>query len=494
MFRRKTTRWQGSIGKRSLFGGRNADTIKLPKSTLHRTPALRLKKTRTSEHASGNQSDQPRVSRPFASSLFRNRFKRGQSRPSPRVREVPHRRGNRLALTIANALLTCSIVLFWPAAMGTVEHSRDQIWGVDQAGIQRIVAKYLDSGTLPDVISSPELPGESNRLYYNIDPDLQAAIESELAKYQPDYGMAVAMDAETGKILAMADIQRDGNGQHNLNLQSTYPAASVFKTVTAAAAIDLGKADATTVIPYNGKRTTLYKKNVLKHQNNKWTRHEPLSEAYAKSANAAFARLGLYTVGGEKLLEYSDRFDFNGPLDADMPVGASSIEMDPAEPWSVAETAAGYTRGTNMSPIHGAMLAATIANDGVMPSARLIDAVTDEHGIILYESDDSRPHRVISAKAASEMRKLMRQTVISGSARKSFRGFDKNFGDIEVGGKTGSLTGFTPKGKYDWFVGYATDGERKLAFAVLCINKDYWYVKSTLLARKLVESYFSEKG
>ena len=85
----------------------------------------------------------------------------------------------------------------------------------------------------------------------------------------------------------------------------------------------------------------------------------------------------------------------------------------------------------------------------------------------------------------------MRETVLNGSAQKSFQGFSQgNYGDVEVGGKTGSLSGLRPKGKYDWFVGYAQRGDKKLAFASLCINEAYWYVKSSYIARKAVEHFF----
>ena len=120
---------------------------------------------------------------------------------------------------------------------------------------------------------------------------------------------------------------------------------------------------------------------------------------------------------------------------------------------------------------------------------RVIDAVTDDHGIILYEADPPLSEQVISAETAKEMRELMHETIVSGSARKAFRKFKHK--SVKAGGKTGSLTGFHPKGKYDWFVGYATDGDRKLAYAVLCINKEFWYVKSSQLARDMIDDYFS---
>ncbi len=392
---------------------------------------------------------------------------------------------------MSNAVLAFGIALFWPAAMGTVDHSRNQIWGLDQTGVKIALAEYFRRDERPDTLALPNIPQKTGQIHYHIDQDLQLAVEKELEKHRPDFGMVVAMDAETGRILAMADSRRDGSQHSNMNLKATYPAASVFKTVTAAAAIDLGKVNANTVLPYNGKSTTLYKKHVLNHNNNKWTRHESLQKSFSKSVNTVFARLGVYTVGGDQLLEYADRFAFNQPVGSDLPLEPSTTEMNPEENWSVAETASGYTRGTNISPVHGAMLAATIINDGRMATPRIIDAVTDGNGIILYESEPGQDKRVIKPETAGEMRKLMRQTVKTGSASKHFRRLDKRLKSLEVGGKTGSLTGFHPKGKYDWFIGYASDGDRKLAFAVLCINQEFWYVKSAFLARRLIENYFS---
>jgi membrane peptidoglycan carboxypeptidase len=91
---------------------------------------------------------------------------------------------------------------------------------------------------------------------------------------------------------------------------------------------------------------------------------------------------------------------------------------------------------------------------------------------------------------ASKLNSLMQATVAKGSARKSFRKFRR--GELEhalVGGKTGSLTGFHPRGRYDWFVGFGQLGDRKIAYAALCINKEKWYVKSARLARELLEFY-----
>ena len=89
----------------------------------------------------------------------------------------------------------------------------------------------------------------------------------------------------------------------------------------------------------------------------------------------------------------------------------------------------------------------------------------------------------------------MRETVRRGSARKSFGNFFKgDFEDLDVGGKTGSLTGRMPAGKYDWFVGYAMQGDKRVSYASLTINKEFWTVKAHYVARKFIEAVFSNDG
>ena len=87
----------------------------------------------------------------------------------------------------------------------------------------------------------------------------------------------------------------------------------------------------------------------------------------------------------------------------------------------------------------------------------------------------------------------MEQTIIGGTSRKSFRPLvrDRRFREIEMGGKTGHLTGDNPKGRVDWFIGYAVDDEnKKLAVAAITINKKFWTVKSSYIGQFMFRTYF----
>jgi len=388
------------------------------------------------------------------------------------------------------AALTTSVA--WPVSLSGLEYTREQIWGVDQAMVAQALDQHVRDGSLPTSLElSTGNKSYNSKIQYSIDPKLQGTVQRLLRKYGPDYGAFVALEPETGRVLAMASYNRAGRDVGNLALQNTFPAASVFKVVTAAAAIDQGKANYATVLPFNGKSTSLYKSNVLKHKTTKWTRKPTLRSAFAKSINTVFARLGIYQIGSETLEEYAHRFGFNNDINGDIPVNPGTTAIDHDDDWSVAEAASGYTRSNTMSPLQGAMIAATIVNDGKMVKPYLVESVNNEHGILLYAAEPEKFNQVVSSRTASQMRILMRETVKSGSARKSFRKFFKgDMAQADVGGKTGTLNGFQPKGTYDWFVGYGEVNGKKIAYAAMCINVEKWYVKSSNLARMVLESYF----
>ena len=402
----------------------------------------------------------------------------------------------RPALWVLVSLTLVGGMLSSPRHLDSMEWQRRDIWGLDRPVISRAISSAVRDNQYPRQIT---VTNQDRRLpatvHYNFDPELQQSVTAVFDHYGPDYGMFVAVNPENGDVLALVNHRRDSRPASNFALHATYPSASVFKLVTASAAIDLGKVDTTTVIPFNGKTTSLYRKNVLHHKNNQWTRKLPLTTSFAKSVNTVFGRLGLEHVGGKALIDYASRFGFNQDLGGDFAVDRSQTRLDPENDWSVAETASGYTSETTMSPVHGALLAASAINGGRLVQPSLIDAITDENGIVLYANDEPVSRRVISEDTARQLRTMMADTVVHGTARSFFKGFfNGNLSDIEVGGKTGTLSGTKPRGMYDWFVGYASRGERKLAYAVLCINQDFWYVKSTYVARKAIEHYFADQG
>ncbi|RYZ73371.1 MAG: penicillin-binding protein [Proteobacteria bacterium] len=341
-----------------------------------------------------------------------------------------------------------------------------------------------------------KIDGDETLVYpeYTIHTKLQDEMLSLFKSYRPDYGAFVAMDAKTGRVLSLISYNLNDTAiTDHLALRATFPSASVFKVVTAAAAIAEKKLHPDSIVSFSGRAHTLYKSAIFKERANRWTRTMTLKEAFAKSVNTVFGKIGVFNLGPSELKNYADKFGFNRPVRSDLPFepGKSFATEDP---WEVAETASGFTKQNRMSPLQGALIAASIVNDGIMMSPYVVDRLKDADGKVVHLGLPEPSETVIDPATAAQMRELMRETVASGTSRVSFRGFSKSrFSFVDVGGKTGSLTGDEPKGKYDWFVGYAQAGEDRIAFATLTISREFWKVKSAYLTRRAIETLFRER-
>ena len=399
------------------------------------------------------------------------------------------------------ALVTCTVILFarngrtsgdrGPAMVGEFSGP----YAINKALISAQIGAAIRSNDFPDAIDLSLDGGTQHALVdYTLDESSQEWMEKTVAQYNPDYAAFVAMDARTGRVLALVSSSASEPNTANLTMRASFPAASIFKVVTASAALDLDKANPETIVPFNGANHTLYKKNVQDTKVNRWTRMMTMKEAFARSVNMFFGKLGLFIVGPQSLKKYAERYMFNQPIHADFPIEMGHTHIDPSDPWSVVQTASGFTRDTTMSPMQGALMAAAVANDGVMMEPYIVDSLTDDKGVKMYEGVPKQGSLVIEPAAAEELRKLFNETVKSGTGRKSFRKTVRHstFDEVEFGGKTGSLTGLNPAGKCDWFIGYARYRGERIAVAGLTVNEKKWKVKSSMLANIFFTHYLKD--
>lgn len=347
-------------------------------------------------------------------------------------------------------------------------------------------------------MSLDSIGGGSNeklQITYTIDESLQKEAEKLLKSYRPDFGAIVAMDAVTGKILAMASFQKGTDDAPNLALRATYPAASVFKIVTATAALDKYELSPNTLVMFNGGNHTLYRKNVMNASVNRWTRNMTLREAFARSINTVFARLSFERLQPKDLTEYALRFGFNQAIPTDLPVDPGFAEIPQEKNFHLAEVASGFNKITKMSPIQGAMIAASVAEDGIMRVPYIVESVSNDQGQVIFQSEPITAAVTMSRAGAGRLKELMEATVTQGTGRKSFRSLvrDRKFEELEMGGKTGSLHCDDPKGKVDWFVGYAIGEKSRIAVAAITVNREKWTVKSTHLAQSVFRKHFGNQ-
>ena len=358
--------------------------------------------------------------------------------------------------------------------------------------VAEAVEKSASSYQFPDEIDVNVEDNQKVRIKveYSFDQRLQKSMQKLFETYSPDFGAFVAMDASTGRVLSMVSYSRSKEILGNLALRASFPSASVFKVVTATAAIEEHKVSPNTIISFNGRNHTLYRGQILQSNVTRWTRFITLREAFARSINTVFGKIGAFTVGSDGLRLYADRFGFNRKIFADLPIQEGKA-LIPNDSWGLAESASGYTRDNTMSPVQGALIAASVANDGVMMEPYMIQSMVGSDGTFLYLAEPKVSNVTMDPSTAGQVRNLMKETVLHGTSKTAFRGFfKKDFSLLDVGGKTGSLTGNDPHGKYDWFVGFAGSGSHRIALAALTIHQKQWRVKSSYLARLAIENYF----
>ena len=352
---------------------------------------------------------------------------------------------------------------------------------------------------LEDLCNSPEniIDINCNDRFLSVETTLDVELQSYMTKLirrskSPLIGF-VAMDPETGRVLSMIDSIKL-NRAKSVCLSSQFPAASIFKIVSAAAAIDRCNISSNTKLTYNGWAHTLYK-NQLTDRNNRYTNSISLKNSFAKSINPVFGKLGIFRLKKDLLEEYAIRFGFNQPIDFEFPVELSQISVRD-EPYHWAEVACGFNRETSISPIHGAMMAAAIANGGKMVEPTIIGCVTDDKNNPVYVGGMKTIRQVISPKTSREMKKLMAATISCGTCSSTFRRYRRNpvWSKLSVGGKTGSINNKSDEVRYDWFVGYCAEkkGPRKIALAVLVVHDKLLREKAQVYASRAIKHYFKE--
>jgi cell division protein FtsI/penicillin-binding protein 2 len=333
------------------------------------------------------------------------------------------------------------------------------------------------------------------RAALTLDPGMQEATDEVLRVFAIPYAGAVVLSIPDGRVLAMVGRSAADPrlGAEELALRPWAPAASVFKVVSASALVELGGVSGATRTCYHGGVSAVLPDNLVDIPKIDG-RCDTLAYGIGKSQNAILAKLASRHLTADSLGRVGAAFGFGEAIPFELPVEPSHLDV-PAEPLEFARTAAGFWHST-LSPLHGALLAATIANQGVMPAPTLVERAVGTDGAPLA-LPVAGPRRVVSASTAREVGRMMELTTRIGTAKATFN--DKRghrLLAVDVAGKTGTLGAETDHGYvgYSWFVGYAPADHPRIAFAVTLGNHPSWRIKATYVARRIVTEYLTERA
>jgi cell division protein FtsI/penicillin-binding protein 2 len=357
-----------------------------------------------------------------------------------------------------------------------------------------------ESDILPPPVAFPDqdtLNGEDGRWVTRYTPDLtlQARTVRYLDQYRPEGAVVAICDLKTGQIRTLAE--RDSGvtrTRPKLALGKTFPAASLAKIITAAAALEGGICRPTDDLPLLGAAHTLYKSQLQTPSRGRYNTVS-LRDAFARSINPTFGILGMQ-IGPASLRRMGQRLGFNPQPSSQTPRDAfrtSTFEV-PDSGFALAEVACGYTTTTTLSPLHALQIARAIGDDGRVLPTRFTRALVSLEDGEVRDLPTTAVKPFTSASTLNGLKTLMQATVTSGTAR---RGFHRNlkeqdFNALEMGGKTGSLNGHHPPGRYEWFIGYARNREHPdqgIAIAVMLINRTYLAVHAAELAGLVIRDW-----
>ncbi|HVV53353.1 MAG TPA: penicillin-binding transpeptidase domain-containing protein [Polyangia bacterium] len=328
-----------------------------------------------------------------------------------------------------------------------------------------------------------------------LDPRLQESTDEVLRAFQIPYAGAVVVSIPDGRVLAMVGHSAADPrlGPADLALRAWAPSASVFKLVSATALVESGVGGATRVCYHGGVSAVLPDNLVDIPAIDKSC--ATLAYGIGKSQNAIIAKLVTEHLSPAALAREGREFGFGEAIPFELPVEPSHLDVPTDNKLEMARASAGFWHST-LSPMHGALLAATIANRGEMPSPTLIERAVDADGR-LEPLAVAAPRHVADAAAADDVGRMMELTTRIGTAKGTFRNKrGQRLLPVEVAGKTGTLNAETDRGPlgYSWFVGYAPADHPAIAFAVVLGNAPSWRIKATYVGRHIVTEYLTEKN
>jgi len=335
---------------------------------------------------------------------------------------------------------------------------------------------------------------DGGRADLTLDPRLQSSTDDVLRSFQIPYAGAVVVSIPDGRVLALVGRSAADPrlGAQQLALHPWAPSASVFKVVSATALVQRGVSGATRVC-YHGGVSAVLPDNLIDIPSID-RRCDTLAYGLGKSQNAIIAKLVTQHLTAGDVARTGRTFGFGEAIPFEIPVEASHLDV-PDDRLELARASAGFWHST-LSPLHGALLAATIANGGEMPAPTLIDHAQGADGrpeVVPMVA----PRHVADAAAAAEVGHMMELTTRIGTAKGTFRTKrGQRILPVEVAGKTGTLCANTDRGPigYSWFVGYAPADHPRIAFAVALGNGPSWRIKATYVGRHIVSEYLAGRA
>ena len=327
-------------------------------------------------------------------------------------------------------------------------------------------------------------PPKGGSVALTLNPAAQKAAYDGLRKLNAR-GAVVAIDPSTGAILALvstpsydpnlvsghdpAAVRKNYERLSSLKsrpmldraLRQTYPPGSTFKVVTSAAALESGKYTPETEVDNSPVLDLPQSTAQLPNENGGpcTSGTATLTVALENSCNVAFGGVGL-DLGDDALRAQAQKFGFDQAFEVPIRTVASHFPENPDAPQTALSAIGQYD--VRATPLQMAMVAAGIANRGVVMSPYLVQEVRAPDLSVLETARPKQFGTAVSPATAAQLTTMMTQVVEQGT------GTNAQIPGVKVAGKTGTAQQGGGRTPHAWFISFApADTDPKVAVAVV---------------------------
>ena len=352
-----------------------------------------------------------------------------------------------------------------------------------------------------------EEPQNGVNLTLTIDLDLQLAAERELdnavMKYNPEHAIALAMDPNTGEVLAMASRPNfDSNNyqdydtttiNRNLPIWMTYEPGSTFKIMTLASSLEEKTVNLFEDTYYDSGSVSIDGATI-----HCWKSGGHGAQTYLNvvenSCNPGFVSLG-NKLGVDKLMSYINKFGFGEKTGIDLNGESSGILFNPSRMGPVELATTSFGQGISVTPIQQVTAVSAVINNGYLYQPYIVKSLEEpETKSIVKLNEPVLRRRVINEESSKLARFALESVVANGSGRNAY------IENYRVGGKTGTAQkvedGHYLDGNYILsFVGFMPADDPKIVVYVAIDNPkgvtQYGGVVAAPIAKSILETAIS---
>lgn len=330
------------------------------------------------------------------------------------------------------------------------------------------------------------------RLILTIDQYIQYVTEQALNEaFQKNHAksaIAIVMNPKTGEILAMASRptfdpnrigQSDVSHRRNRPITDIFEPGSVFKIVTAAAALNEGKVKMDDTFNCESGQWHVRSNRVI-HDVHPYGRLT-FPEVLIKSSNIGTVKIAM-RLGEDALYKYIKAFGFGDKTEVDFPGEVSGI-VRPTEKWSRFSIASiPYGQEVAATAIQMIRAISVIANGGRVVRPYLLKEIQDADGVTLSKKEPQISEPILKPEVAATMNEILQRVVFEGTGDKA------KIEGVKVAGKTGTAQKLNPGGGYSHnhfvgsFIGYAPADDPMLAMIVSIDDPHPYYYGGTVAA------------